>query len=251
MGLVISIVFVLLGAGLGYYLSSQHLFWVVPRRKGRVPSIVTALTGSAFVGWGGIVLFHAQFVKTTEESEVTGVIAVLLCVVAFILGFTGTVLALYAAVKIGTPGHATVTVICNGFGIPNDGSQIIDGARDGRIRTWMQNRGINYSNPPPTVWPETFWVAQEGSVSWILYGAMGTDVTIQFDKGYDPFSINSSQPSVFHGTIAAPVGTGQPLGLIVAGPVVRAGRGGYRIITKSGGVVRQIDPDGGSPTRKG
>jgi hypothetical protein len=204
-----------------------------------VPSIVTALTGSSLLGWGG-----------TQWIPLGGISKYILLIV---LGFVGTVLALYASAKIGTPGHATVTVVCNAFGVPNDGSLIIDDERQRRIETWMRRRKIDYENPPPTVWPETFWVSQEGSVSWVLYGEENTKVTIKFDKKYDPFRTHGKGPSEFHGFIPPPPTDwhGQLPGLIVAAPVVRAGRGGYRIIVQDSQGRREIDPNGGSPRKKG
>jgi hypothetical protein len=238
---LIPILWILVGAGFGLGVSYKYLFWFVPRRKILAPSIVTALTGSFLIGWGG-----------TRLIPVTGVPEIISLIV---LGFVGTLLALFAAVKIGTPGHATVTVVCNGFGVPNDGSLNMDDKRQGRIRKWMRGRKIDYKDPPPTVWPETFWVSQEGSVSWILFGEQGTQVTIEFNKDYDPFRTDGDGPSKFSGIIPPPPSgwRGQFAGLVVAAPVVRAGRGDYKITVAypGGRGVATIDPGGGSPTRRG
>jgi uncharacterized membrane protein YeaQ/YmgE (transglycosylase-associated protein family) len=233
------VVLIALGSVAGYFFSSRFLFWVVPRRRDFGPSIVAGLTGSFVLGWGG-----TRLVRLDGPPEYIFLI---------LLGFAGAILALYASVKIGTPGHATVAVVCNAFGVPNDGTANINQDRENRLETWMRGRKIDYLNPPPTVWPETFWVSQEGSVSWMLYGEPGTKVTVRFDKGYDPFRSNGDTPSVFRGTIPTPPPNwvGQLPGLIVAAPVARAGRGGYRIIVELDGVEREIDPGGGSPKRRG
>lgn len=116
----------------------------------------------------------------------------------------------------------------------------------------MKQRGLTSYEPPPAVWPEHFFVSQEGSVSWIFCGVPGTTVQVKFDKdNYDPFRLEEERdgtPSEFHGVIP-PAPSGRPdwaCGIMAAGPVVRAGRGQYRIIVD--GI--EIDPGGESP-RKG
>ncbi len=235
------ILWIALGSAAGYFVSSRFLYWVVPRRRDLGPSLVVGLTGSFLLGWAVTRLVRLEGIP---ES-----------VLLILLGFAGAILALYATVKIGTPGHATIVVVCDAFGVPNDGSLNINSDRENRLKNWMRGRKIDYENPPPTVWPETFWVSQEGSVSWMLYGEPETEVTVRFDKGYDPFRSNGDSPSEFRGIIPPRPANweGQFPGLIVAAPVARAGRGGYRIIVKppNGAAVREIDPGGGSPTRRG
>ena len=222
-----------IGALAGYGVANYLLFWSVPRYHNFFPSLVVTLAASAVV-----ISVLSQRVRRGGVSGYALFIGI---------GALSSILALYAAVKIGTPAHASVLVVCDAAGSPNDTTQEISKDRDAKIGDWMKRRGITSYEPPPAVWPEHFFVSQEGAVTWIICGEPGTDVEIRFDKNYDPFRLDTDRgPSVFPGSIPPGGREGRACGIITAGPVVRAGRGQYRIIVD--GI--EIDPGGESP-RKG
>ena len=238
-----------IGAIGGGFVSYRFLYWNVPRYDPLWPSLLVSLAGCALAGWA--------------VTRVTNRVGISRFGLLFVSGFLGAVLFLYAAVKIGTPGHASVVVVCDGLGVATPSSS----PDADELEKWMERRGLEYepSPPPATAWPKHFFVSQEGSVSWLLYGKPGTKVTVKFDRGYDPFSVDPSRQSEFHGFIPFPLPPNDSLsegrqfpGIIVAGPVVRAGRGAYSISIEyppdARGVIRteEILVHGGeSPKRRG
>jgi hypothetical protein len=163
-----------LAALIGYFISARLLYWNVPRRHNFWPSLVVSLAGTSIFAWAAIRIL------SLEPTAVT----------VFISGLPGAFLALFAAVKIGTPAHASVVVVLD---------------------------------DPIEVTPRHFFVSQQGSVSWFFYGPHETEVGVTFSEKYDPFS-EEGKGWEYRDTIPD---TG--LAIVSAGPVRRAGRGSYQI----------------------
>jgi hypothetical protein len=176
-------------------------------------------------------------------------------ILVIVASFIGVIAALFVASKVGTPAHATVVIVCDYVGVPNqvddEGRAVSSEEREKNLRGFREKRGLTHP-APPTVWPDHFFVAQEGSVSWLLYGEPHTQVRVIFDKDYDPFSVvgNRNSHSEFIGVVPDVFRGIRVPGIIVAGPVVCGGRGGYTIIvTYPDGTIKKIDPDGEGPRR--
>jgi hypothetical protein len=148
----------------------------------------------------------------------------------------------YIAVKVGTPSSMCLMVNCDS--VTSDLNVLENRDREPLLREAMKKRGIlsrakfspedvadgTVRGPkgPPWVWPYHFEVTVGAMVCWHLLGTNGTDVKITFNQdNFDPFSFG--QQSVFRGTVP---------GTIVAGPVVKAGRGNYMLV---------INPDSPNP----
>jgi hypothetical protein len=232
-------------AVLGSWICYEFLYWNVPRRNPWVPTILLALAASYLIYWA----------VTYLKRELGGLKKLGLVALT---SFAGVIAACYLAVKVGTPAHATVVIICDNLGVPNqvddDGRSSSSEEREAELRGFREDRGLEHP-APPAVWPEHFFVAQEGSVSWLLYGEPGTKVRIVFDKDDDPFSVagDRESPSEFIGIIPELTERNRTIsvpGIIVAGPTVRGWRSGYTIIvTYPDGTEKTIDPDGEGPRK--
>jgi hypothetical protein len=131
--------------------------------------------------------------------------------------------------------------------------------RDSRLRKWLGERGLRQPKGSQAAWPDFFYVAQEGSVTWYLYGKPKTEVIVRFGlkkpkKYYDPFTDDSTKQSEFRGVIPELQGESKDRvpGVIVAAPVVNPGRGDYEIVIKEPNMdAVTLDPGGGGPKKGG
>lgn len=208
--------------------TKSPLHWAVPRRSREVPSILVCFLGALLVS------------LATGDPNVEPNWATWLAAFAGAFGF------LFAAVKTGVPTHVGILVNTESVSAHSkDG--VPDAARGVRIAERMRDRFLFYDadfvKANFGVWPEHFEVASEGSITWYVTGLPETRVTIRFDqkgfrkKRFDPFSEPDGAASEFVAIVPRDGG----VGIAVAGPVMRPGRGPYSI------TIQRKGADAGPP----